>query len=91
MYYHHERYDGNGYPTGIKGKQIPLLARILSIRDSFDAIVSKRTYKEGATIEFALSEIEKGAGTQFDPELAPKFISMVNNNIEYIEKIFSEY
>ena len=91
MYYHHERYDGNGYPTGIKGKQIPLLARILSICDSFDAIVSKRTYKEGATIEFALSEIEKGAGTQFDPELAPKFISMVNNNIEYIEKIFSEY
>ena len=55
MYYHHERYDGKGYPTGIKGKQIPLLARILSICDCFDAIVSKRTYKEGASIEFALS------------------------------------
>lgn len=91
MYYHHERYDGKGYPTGIKGKQIPLLARILSICDSFDAIVSKRTYKEGATIEFALSEIEKGAGTQFDPELAPKFVKMVENNIEYIEKIFTDF
>ncbi|MBQ8379556.1 MAG: HD domain-containing protein [Clostridia bacterium] len=91
MYYHHERYDGNGYPTGMKGKQIPLLARILSICDSFDAIVSKRTYKEGATIEFALSEIEKGAGTQFDPELAPKFIKMVENNIEYIERIFTDF
>lgn len=91
MYYHHERYDGNGYPTGMKGKQIPLLARILSICDSFDAIVSKRTYKEGATIEFALSEIEKGAGTQFDPELAPKFVKMVENNIEYIEKIFTDF
>ncbi|MBO5476999.1 MAG: HD domain-containing protein [Clostridia bacterium] len=91
MYYHHERYDGKGYPTGMKGKQIPLLARILSICDSFDAIVSKRTYKEGATIEFALSEIEKGAGTQFDPELAPKFIKMVENNIEYIEKIFTTF
>lgn len=91
MYYHHERYDGNGYPTGMKGKQIPLLARILSICDSFDAIVSKRTYKECATIEFALSEIEKGAGTQFDPELAPKFIKMVENNIEYIEKIFTDF
>lgn len=91
MYYHHERYDGKGYPTGIKGKQIPLLARILSICDCFDAIVSKRTYKEGASIEFALSEIEKNAGTQFDPELAPKFIEMVNNNIEYIEKIFKEF
>ena len=91
MYYHHERYDGKGYPTGIKGKQIPLLARILSICDCFDAIVSKRTYKEGASIEFALSEIEKNAGTQFDPELAPKFIEMVNNNIDYIEKIFKEF
>ena len=91
MYYHHERYDGNGYPTGMKGKQIPLLARILSICDSFDAIVSKRTYKEGATIEFALSEIEKGAGTQFDPELATKFIKMGENNIEYIERIFTDF
>lgn len=91
MYYHHERYDGKGYPTGIKGKQIPLLARILSICDCFDAIVSKRTYKEGASIEFALSEIEKNTGTQFDPELAPKFIEMVNNNIDYIEKIFKEF
>ena len=91
MYYHHERYDGNGYPKGIKGKKIPFLARILSICDSFDAIVSKRTYKEGASIEFALSEIQKGAGTQFDPELAPKFISMVENNKEYIDKIFTEF
>lgn len=91
MYYHHERYDGKGYPTGIIGKQIPFLARLLSICDSFDAIVSKRTYKEGTTIEFALSEIEKGSGTQFDPELAPKFITMVENNKEYIERIFNEF
>ena len=91
MYYHHERYDGKGYPKGISGKQIPFLARVLSICDCFDAIVSKRTYKEGATIEFALSEIEKGAGTQFDPELAPKFITMVENNKEYIDKIFKEF
>ena len=91
MYYHHERYDGKGYPTGIAGRQIPFLARILSICDCFDAIVSKRTYKEGASIEFALSEIQKGAGTQFDPDLAPKFISMVENNIGYIEKIYTEF
>ncbi len=91
MYYHHERYDGKGYPTGISGRQIPFLARILSICDSFDAIVSKRTYKEGASIEFALSEIQKGAGTQFDPDLAPNFISMVENNIEYIQKIYTEF
>ena len=91
MYYHHERYDGKGYPTGIRGKEIPYLARILSICDSFDAIVSKRTYKEGATIEFAISEIQRNAGTQFDPELADKFIKMVTNNMEYVEKIFKEF
>lgn len=91
MYHHHERYDGNGYPTGIKGKEIPYLARILTICDSFDAIVSKRTYKEGATIEFAVSEIEKNSGTQFDPELAPQFITMVENNLDYIEKIYTDF
>lgn len=91
MYYHHERYDGKGYPTGIAGRQIPFLARILSICDCFDAIVSKRTYKEGASIEFALSEIQKGAGTQFDPDLAPSFILMVENNIGYIQKIYTEF
>lgn len=91
MYYHHERYDGRGYPTGIKGNQIPYLARILSICDSFDAIVSKRTYKEGQTVEFAIGEIEKGAGTQFDPDLAPKFIQMVTENQDYIQKIINEF
>lgn len=91
MYCHHERYDGKGYPTGIAGRQIPFLARILSICDCFDAIVSKRTYKEGASIEFALSEIQKGAGTQFDPDLAPSFILMVENNIGYIQKIYTEF
>ena len=91
MYHHHERYDGKGYPSGIAGKQIPYLARMLTICDSFDAIVSKRTYKEGQTIEFALTEIEKGAGTQFDPELAPQYINMVKNNMSYIEQIYSEF
>lgn len=91
IYSHHERYDGKGYPSGIQGKQIPYLARILSICDTFDAIVSKRTYKEGKSIDFALSEIEKNAGGQFDPELAPKFVEIVNNNIEYINKIYKEF
>ena len=91
MYHHHERYDSKGYPAGIGGKQIPYLARILTICDSFDAIVSKRTYKEGQTIEFALTEIEKGAGTQFDPELAPQYINMVKNNMSYIEQIYNEF
>jgi len=91
MYYHHERYDGKGYPRGLKGKEIPYLARILAICDSFDAIVSKRSYKEEASINFAQSEIIKGLGTQFDPELAPKFLDMIEKHSEYIDKIFKEY
>ncbi len=74
---HHERYDGKGYPRRIAGKDIPLSARILCIADSFDAIVSKRSYKPGMPVEFAIGELERGAGTQFDPELVPVFIDLI--------------
>ncbi|MGN0373168.1 MAG: HD domain-containing phosphohydrolase [Enterocloster sp.] len=76
---HHERYDGKGYPRRIAGKDIPLAARILCIADSFDAIVSKRSYKPEMSVEFAISELEKGAGGQFDPELVPVFIELIEN------------
>lgn len=74
---HHERYDGKGYPRRIAGKDIPLAARILCIADSFDAMVSKRCYKSEMSVEYALEEIRRGAGSQFDPELASIFITMV--------------
>lgn len=74
---HHERYDGKGYPRRIAGKDIPLAARILCIVDSFDAMVSKRCYKSEMSVEYALEEIRRGAGSQFDPELAAIFIDMV--------------
>lgn len=74
---HHERYDGKGYPRRIAGKDIPLAARILCIADSFDAMVSKRCYKPEMSVEYALEEIRRGAGSQFDPELAAIFITMV--------------
>ena len=84
---HHERYDGKGYPNKLKGEEIPYLARILAICDSFDAIITKRPYKEAKTINYALEQINNGKGTQFDKNLAEKFITMVNENIEEIEKI----
>lgn len=87
---HHERYDGNGYPNKLKGENIPYLARLLAICDSFDAIVAKRPYKEAKTIDYALEQIELGKGTQFDKNLSEKFITMVNENLEEIEKILSE-
>ena len=64
---HHERFDGLGYPFGRSGQRIPFLARILSVADAFDAIVSDRVYQEARPIEYALNELQRYAGTQFDP------------------------
>ncbi|WP_147535237.1 HD-GYP domain-containing protein [Bacillus marasmi] len=77
--FHHERYDGKGYPYGLKGKDIPLAARIMAIADSFDAMTSKRVYNDARSIEFAISEITKNKGTQFDPEIAELFINILKN------------
>ena len=76
---HHERYDGRGYPRRIAGEDIPLSARILCIADSFDAMVSKRSYKKAYEVEFALQEIEKQSGRQFDYKLADIFVNLVRN------------
>lgn len=74
---HHERYDGKGYPRGISGEDIPISARCLSIADSFDAMVSKRSYKNQMPLQDALGEIERNLGTQFDAKLGRLFINMV--------------
>ena len=73
-HYHHERYDGKGYPNGISGETIPLEARIMALADVFDALVSKRCYKEAYGYDKAFSIIEEGLGTQFDPFLGKLFI-----------------
>ncbi len=77
--YHHERYDGMGYPEGLSCENIPLEARILAVADSFDAMVSQRPYKRALTLEQARNEIVRCSGTQFDPEVASIFL-------EYIEE-----
>ena len=74
---HHERYDGKGYPRGLKGEEIPLLGRILAVCDSFDAMISKRAYKEPLSVEYAMGELEKNKGTQFDPKVAEAFIALI--------------
>lgn len=73
MLHHHERYDGKGYPQGLKGKRIPLEARIIAVADTFDAITSSRAYRPAKTPEEALQEMEKVAGTQLDPDLVKVF------------------
>ena len=74
---HHERWDGTGYPNGRKGEEIPVQARMLSLCDSYDAMVSKRPYKDAMSAEDAIEEVRLNAGGQFDPELAEKFIGML--------------
>ncbi len=76
---HHERYDGTGYPRRVSGEDIPLTARILCIADAFDAMISKRCYKDALSRQEALSIIERESGKQFDPELVPIFISLVHD------------
>ena len=76
---HHERYDGKGYPRGIKGESIPVLGRVICIADSFDAMTTDRPYRKGLSLEQAVYELKKNSGTQFDPNLVEVFINMVTN------------
>ena len=74
--YHHERYDGRGYPDGLKGNNIPFMARILSIADAFDAMTSERPYRKALTIEEAIEEMKRNSETQFDPNLVKSFLKL---------------
>jgi len=72
--FHHERWDGDGYPAGLSGRRIPIEGRILAIADAFDAMISARPYRHALSHEHALAEVEYGAGTQFDPVAAKLFV-----------------
>jgi putative two-component system response regulator len=74
--HHHERYDGWGYPDGLRGKQVPQLARIIAVADTFDAMTSERPYRKALTKEAACAEVERCRGTQFDPEAADAFLQV---------------
>jgi HD-GYP domain-containing protein (c-di-GMP phosphodiesterase class II) len=72
--HHHERWDGAGYPEGMAAESIPVEARLLGVADAFDAMTSHRPYRRALTVERALAEVRRCAGTQFDPELALAFV-----------------
>jgi HD-GYP domain-containing protein (c-di-GMP phosphodiesterase class II) len=73
--FHHERWDGTGYPTGRAGETIPLEARILAVTDSFDAMTSDRPYRSALPVEQAVEEVDRCSGTQFDPDVASVFLT----------------
>jgi len=78
--HHHERYQGSGYPDGLKGEKISLGARIISVADAFEAMVSERPYRRALSKEEAFLEIEAGLGNQFDPQIGELFINTVKKN-----------
>ena len=86
-HYHHERWDGSGYPSGLKGEQIPLEARIMAIADVFDALVSKRVYKDAMSFEKANEIILEGIGSQFDKKLEPYYKAAFPKLEEYYNSI----
>ena len=88
-HYHHERFDGKGYPEGIKGEDIPLYARITNIADSFDVMSMDRSYQKALTQDKIVEEFKKNAGTQFDPKLVPIIIEMLNDG--FTEQVREEF
>ena len=81
--YHHERYDGKGYPDGLKGEEIPLFARIIAVADSYDAMTSKRSYRDALPQELVRQEITRGIGTQFDPRIAKLMLIIMDEDKAY--------
>jgi len=84
---HHERYDGKGYPEGLKGTEIPLISRIIAVADAFDAMTSARPYREKWPIEKAVEEIKRNSGTQFDPVLVESFLELSSDGLLDIVKV----
>ena len=84
--YHHERWDGTGYPMGLSGRNIPLCARIMAVADVFDALVSKRSYKSSFTLDDAFEQLEKGSGTQFEPLIVELFV----NQKEVVKQMYRD-
>jgi HD-GYP domain-containing protein (c-di-GMP phosphodiesterase class II) len=89
--HHHERFDGSGYPDGLRGEQIPLAARVFSVADSFDAMTSDRPYRGAMGVERALAEIQGGAGSQFDPEIVRVFVQMIREDPPVLEHEAEEH
>ncbi|MBQ1492725.1 MAG: HD-GYP domain-containing protein, partial [Blautia sp.] len=76
--YHHERYDGRGYPQGLKGEDIPLYGRIIGVADAFDAMTSNRVYRHQMDMDYVIGELKRGRGTQFDPQIADIFLKLID-------------
>ena len=89
--HHHEKFDGHGYPSQLKGEDIPYLARIAAVADTFDAMTSKRSYRNALPLDVVKDEIKRCSGTQFDPAIAEVFLDILNNDYGKIQEIQEKY
>ena len=89
--HHHERYDGRGYPSGLNGEEIPYMARIAALADTFDAMTSKRSYRNALELNVVVQEIERCKGTQFDPKISDIFLDILKNEFDKIKEIQDKY
>ncbi len=88
--YHHERYDGKGYPEGLKGEEIPLYARIIGVADAFDAMTSNRVYRNHMDTDYVMNEMKRGRGTQFDPNVLDAFIRLVEKGVINLDALYAQ-
>ncbi len=88
--YHHERYDGKGYPDGLKGEEIPLFARIIGVADAFDAMTSNRVYRNHMDTDYVMNEMRNGRGTQFDPDALDAFLRLVDKGVIDLDAIYAQ-
>ena len=88
--YHHERYDGRGYPDGLKGEEIPLFGRIIGVADAFDAMTSNRVYRNHMDTDYVMNEMKRGRGTQFDPDVLDAFLRLVDKGVIDPDKIYEQ-
>ena len=89
--HHHERFDGRGYPSNLASTDIPYFARIAAVADTFDAMTSKRSYRDPLPLQVVIDEIKKCSGTQFDPEIAKVFVEILENEYEKIQEIQKKF
>ena len=88
--YHHERYDGKGYPEGLKGEEIPLFGRIIGVADAFDAMTSNRVYRNHMDTDYVMTEMKRGRGTQFDPNVLDAFMRLIEKGVINLEELYAQ-
>ena len=88
--YHHERYDGRGYPDGLKGEEIPLIGRIIGVADAFDAMTSNRVYRNHMDTDYVMNEMQRGRGTQFDPNVLDAFFRLIDKGVINLEELYAQ-